>query len=81
MGVTLLVIFGGAFICLACYARAAHVALKSTEAELRQAKQTIAYLKREIQNRPQPNHDIPDFLLADDPMDAILRQVGYAKKP
>lgn len=81
MEVILFVIFGNAFIILACYARAAHLAFKAKEEELRKAKQTIAYLNGELRKKQQTNSNIPDFLLADDPMDAILRQVGYAKKP
>ena len=81
MEAILFIIAGSAFISLACYARAVHLAYKHTEEELRRANQIIASLKNELNKKKQDASGIPDFLLADDPMDAILQQVGYIKNP
>ena len=95
MPVWLKIIAANAVLCLACYARAAHKAYKSTEAELEEAKRTIKFLENnlriansEIKNlkygsdksKPSANNNqIPDFLLADDPMQALLHEVGKVR--
>ena len=48
MPVWLEIIAANAVICLACYARAAHKAYKSTEAELEEAKRKIKYLENKL---------------------------------
>jgi DNA repair photolyase len=84
MPVWLEIIAANAVICLACYARAAHKAYKSTEKELEEAKQTIRFLENELRiakgETAARGSKTPDFLLADDPMEALLHEVGKVRK-
>lgn len=90
MPVWLQIIAANAVICLACYARAAHKAYKSTEMELEEAKREIKFLKNELRiahikiedrsKKPTRNNQLPEFLLADDPLEALLNEVGKVRK-
>ena len=80
------IIAANIFLGLACYARGLYLELKSTKQKLEQAQSVIRYLKKELtanQKKTAPDQNvsnIPAFLLADDPMDALLSQVGRARK-
>lgn len=78
MPVWLVIIVANAVICLACYARAVYKAYKAAEIALEEAKHTIQILESEL--RIARGNQTPDFLLADDPMDALLNEVGKARK-
>lgn len=78
MPVWLVIIVANAVISLACYARAVYKAYKAAEIALEEAKHTIQILESEL--RIARGNQTPDFLLADDPMDALLNEVGKARK-
>lgn len=84
MPVWLQIIAANGVICLACYARAAHKAYKSTEKELEEAKRTIRSLENELSKakseKTSRSSHIPDFLFSDDPMEALLNEVGKVQK-
>ena len=95
MPVWLEIIAANAVICLACYARATYKAYKSAESALEEAKHTITFLKNQLRiayteveklkygsdksKMQKRDHQSPDFLFADDPLEALLNEVGKAK--
>lgn len=65
------------------YARATHKTYKKTEETLEEYKAALneAYKEIEILKYGKPRKKGPkDFLLADDPADALLSQIGVSRK-
>ena len=95
MGVTLFVIMGSALIALACFTRSLYLELKDTRDKLEKTRTIMNTFYNELQatrkkldnlqrgqkkEQNPPKEKIPSFLLADDPMEALLKDVGKVSK-